>query len=665
MSVQWEKTLKDEATTSDVLNAIVATVRAYCRSSFALAAVKHIKEYCQQTGCTSSEDFIKALYEWACRNLDYKLDPEGNEIIRTPDLSVRLQNADCKKFSILLGSILCAAGYEPIFKHVFYEGNDNYSHIYIILPNPDLQNYITLDCTLDVYDKEVKYKSYCLYLLNGQKMPSNGYKLTMMGKANTTGWASDIGCAADNVLNTAKTVGRGIGDSSSSGTGTDVTAIARGMFLSAIHNNINGIATQMLAALSKNPNAINDIWQKYGGAPADIKELVLLGSQLPPTYVPGGATIGNIDTQYSRVGAGITPTPTQQLYNMYMLLWQKGQGPGGWYGWPMGSSSAASLVAPGIAGINTITYSQASDTTFRTAWGTLLKAGYKVPMPHGKGQSPKDATITSANLKVSGNIHTLHRGKGTGAAIVWDAPAHPRPHKPVRGSSSAPSYTPASYTTSGGKMTFVTPWGSYTDTPAAVLYWVAQGPGTTQALNTWIQGLDSAVYGGDIQVMEDNNPQRNSNPDQMVAFINGIINRIGSPATQNNKWIQTAVSAVITAGASALGIPPSVSSAVVNAVTNAVTGGSSSSTPTPLPTNTTPGNSNNPGPTGTTHGSLAGSPGGWLFKCIFLGIVLPNIIHSIPSNLIGTILLGIGLIGASIIYKFKIKPNGQRNRFKH
>src|ERR1700753_551076 len=298
---QWEETIKTDANTDDVLNGVLACVRIYSKSPFAFTAVNSIKEYCRKEGQSSQLDFLKALYEWACRNIDYKLDPEGNEILRTPDLSVNEGNADCKKFCILLGSVLVAAGIEPIFKHVFYKGNKNYSHIYIIIPNPDLTNYITLDCTLDNFNEQVKYETYCLYTLNGTTMPSTGYKLTMMGaKDNSNNWGSDVATCSGSVLDTMKGVRLPMsGPQNNSNNKNGQAWVA---FLSLVQQNANGLASTLLYDLANNPTALNTLAAQYGGSIDELKQSVLTGSNIPPNNFMNASRAsvgGGIDTQYS------------------------------------------------------------------------------------------------------------------------------------------------------------------------------------------------------------------------------------------------------------------------------------------------------------------------------------------------------------------------------
>ena len=163
-NVGFDKTIKKDANTDDTLRLIVHTAIVYSKGDFA----KHTAKLLCPKG-TSRDACLRAIFDYYCRNVVYKLDPTGTEIINTPNKTIIDGQGDCKKAATFIASILLAAGIEPIFKHVFYDNNDQYTHIYIIVGTPD--NYITLDPTNNCnYDKEVKYKHGTLYFVNGKKM---------------------------------------------------------------------------------------------------------------------------------------------------------------------------------------------------------------------------------------------------------------------------------------------------------------------------------------------------------------------------------------------------------------------------------------------------------------------------------------------------------------
>lgn len=629
VNVKWQNTLSEDATTEDTLKAIVALINEYSKDSFAINAAEVIKQEADST----HTNFLELLFKWACENVDYKLDSLGTEVVATPALSTLKGVADCKKFSILLGSILEAADYNPILKHVEYSADTDWTHIYVIVPltgfDPMQRNtYLVLDPTNNCeYNAEVEYKSATIYYLNGDTM-----KLVAMGNSQPgnkqTGapflnFGHDIGFAAGSVLDSMRIGAAPVQN--------DSLSIARGIVLTMINNNVNGIADKIATVLSTNPNLLDDVWTTVGGHPDDLKELVLRGIHVTPINIkpkrigntittdwdapahprghkPPRGVSGPLSTRWSGVGRSVNcDTP---LCVEYMKFWKEGQNNEGYYGWAVGPVT------------------EETDISFRNAYAQLINTGYKVPMPYGKGQMP---------------------------AI---------PNKQI-GDGSIPN---ATYTQTGNKFTFNAPWGSYTDTLPNVMYWVAMGPGTSQELNTWIQQLDTAGYGGDIQNLENQYPQRDSNPDQMCAFINGIISRIGSPATQNNQWLIKVVNTVGNAVGMGIGVP-GLGNDITGAYAAATSGsgpGGPGGIPQLPPNNGSPGNSGGGAKTGPVKmGSLAASAIGWFFKCVFLGIALPHNIHFLNSAQIGTTLLIIGVVGSLYIH-FKLnKPCLQKKQLAH
>lgn len=174
--------VKQNATVDDTLRTIVNAVNQCKQSAFIQQVVAEISKL--HNPQTDKLGFIRELFAFICRNLTYKLDINGIEEVWTPELTMREKIYDCKKGSVFIASVLAAAGIEPILKHVYYAspggGVENWTHIYTIVPNPDTNNYITVDTTNDCrFNTEVNYKTGTLYFLNGKKM-----ELHMMGNSN-------------------------------------------------------------------------------------------------------------------------------------------------------------------------------------------------------------------------------------------------------------------------------------------------------------------------------------------------------------------------------------------------------------------------------------------------------------------------------------------------
>lgn len=184
--------VKQNATVDDTLRTIINAVNQCSKSPFVQTVVREL-------GGPNPPDklqFIKNLFGFICRNLKYQLDIPGVEEVWTPELTLREKIYDCKKGSVFIGSVLAAAGIDPILKHVYYSapggGLQDYTHIYVIVPESSMRGpgahtmefvlspYITVDTTNDCkFNAEVNHKTATLYFLNGKKM-----ELHMMGNPN-------------------------------------------------------------------------------------------------------------------------------------------------------------------------------------------------------------------------------------------------------------------------------------------------------------------------------------------------------------------------------------------------------------------------------------------------------------------------------------------------
>jgi len=307
--------VKKNADTGDTLSLIISTINSYSESEF----VKQCAERLCPPG-TDRHQCMRNVFDYYCRNVDYILDKPGKEIVGTPTKTIREGKGDCKKAATFLASVLKAAGIEPVLKHVTYADNDSYSHIFTIVPDPDINHYITLDPTNDCrYDSEVRFDGATLYYLDGRVMdlhlmgnPNNGNSRTgdlYTGCCNVMG---DLDQVSDNVLNTnsaapAIKLSQGAKAALSSQPTLPVhqailadaikvnpaSAMSnrvfvkcknvpfeqqRGAFLELLKANHLNLATNLLQAWTVAPAPIEDFWKNFGGNPATLKEAILKGA---------------------------------------------------------------------------------------------------------------------------------------------------------------------------------------------------------------------------------------------------------------------------------------------------------------------------------------------------------------------------------------------------
>lgn len=153
MDTQKEVILQRNARTADIVRHMKQAARKGATS-------EEIKRMAAQ--CNSLEDVFNAAINAA----SYERDPEGKQLIRTPDRTIKEGVANCVDYTVLISSILLAKGM-PHYIRVSKYRNGAYSHVYVKVNNT------TIDPVSGTFNKEVPYlakKDYKMadvYLLQG------------------------------------------------------------------------------------------------------------------------------------------------------------------------------------------------------------------------------------------------------------------------------------------------------------------------------------------------------------------------------------------------------------------------------------------------------------------------------------------------------------------
>jgi hypothetical protein len=342
-----ETLVKRNAELNDTINLIVTVVNQNYSSAF----VQQLTKALNPTG--NKLDFMRRLFDYVCRNVRYELDPQGREKVFKPSTTVANGKGDCKKMTVLIASVLKAAGIEPLLKHVYYSG-ENYTHVYVIVPYPQLPNYVTLDPVNDCkFNQEVKYSSANIYDLKGNRMDlytgnKPSYKANFKSNVNAAagGIESDLaitmGCnvmgateaeilvedlmsgigasarkqqrqaqrqerrnerkekrgerkenrqeTLNKIKNKIKNVVKKVG-----------IAPARAAFLTIVRLNLMKIANKLAAAWIKDKNKVTVFWQKVGGDVEELKKVIMSGSKQQITG------IGQFDPATQAIITAATP----------------------------------------------------------------------------------------------------------------------------------------------------------------------------------------------------------------------------------------------------------------------------------------------------------------------------------------------------------------------
>jgi len=99
-------------------------------------------------------DILSAIWKFTKKEINYKVDPKGEQFIKTPAVIWAHREGDCKSYSLLIASILQNLKIPYVYRFVSYSPIDNYTHVYI-KAGPNLE--YTLDCCMNEFNKEKKF----------------------------------------------------------------------------------------------------------------------------------------------------------------------------------------------------------------------------------------------------------------------------------------------------------------------------------------------------------------------------------------------------------------------------------------------------------------------------------------------------------------------------
>lgn len=141
-----------DGVTEDIIKTILTGHKKSAGNTYLFA--KHLKGKNKQQTCYNIWRFIRS-------NIQYQIDPPGQQFVKSPSRLWETKIGDCKSFSLFAASILQNLNIPYGFRFVSYSGVKRYTHVYIIVPNTNYKNYITLDAVLKTFNKEKK-KRYSL-----------------------------------------------------------------------------------------------------------------------------------------------------------------------------------------------------------------------------------------------------------------------------------------------------------------------------------------------------------------------------------------------------------------------------------------------------------------------------------------------------------------------
>jgi transglutaminase-like putative cysteine protease len=131
-------------------------VRAALESQQDLSVRLLAEEICRNLVGKDYSSEALAIYYFVLTHTRYMRDPRTIELVKAPRLVVqeilagRVPNLDCDDLATLLAALLLSTGAEVrfvtvAFKNAFYQGQRQYSHVFVQAREPRTNAWITLD----------------------------------------------------------------------------------------------------------------------------------------------------------------------------------------------------------------------------------------------------------------------------------------------------------------------------------------------------------------------------------------------------------------------------------------------------------------------------------------------------------------------------------------
>ncbi len=132
-----------------------------------LAQTKAITKYLESISTTDA-DFLKNLFNFLYKYIDYELDRSGIEQLREPNRTWADKKADCDCYAIFISSVLhnYKGGIAHSLRIIKMKGQESFHHVYVIVPKAaqsantitlSPNQYYVIDPVLDKFNDEAEF----------------------------------------------------------------------------------------------------------------------------------------------------------------------------------------------------------------------------------------------------------------------------------------------------------------------------------------------------------------------------------------------------------------------------------------------------------------------------------------------------------------------------
>lgn len=104
------------------------------------------------------DDLCQAIYGYMVNNTYYRLDNDGEQLIKSPGRLLADQCGDCKSYTMFIASCLHCLGIPHIARFVNFDGGNQYTHVYPVAIDEQGNEIIMDACELN--EEGIPYYDY-------------------------------------------------------------------------------------------------------------------------------------------------------------------------------------------------------------------------------------------------------------------------------------------------------------------------------------------------------------------------------------------------------------------------------------------------------------------------------------------------------------------------
>ena len=109
-------------------------------------------------GAISVDQACQSIYDYMIKHTRYKLDTDGEQLIKSPGRFIADGCGDCKSYTMFIASCLHCLGIPCIVRFVNFDGGDQYTHVYPVAIDENGNEIVMDACELN--EQGIPYYDY-------------------------------------------------------------------------------------------------------------------------------------------------------------------------------------------------------------------------------------------------------------------------------------------------------------------------------------------------------------------------------------------------------------------------------------------------------------------------------------------------------------------------